>query len=73
MTWRSKKQPLVERSNAETEYRGMAFRVCELLWLRNLLLELGTDSQEIMKLYCDNHFNYRDCSQSSSTRLNKTC
>ena len=32
----------------------MAFGVCELLWLRNLLNELGVDSQEAMKLYCDN-------------------
>ncbi|KAL5583224.1 hypothetical protein UlMin_015666 [Ulmus minor] len=32
----------------------MAFGVCELLWLRNLLIELGVDSQEAMKLYCDN-------------------
>ncbi|KAL5564490.1 hypothetical protein UlMin_027654 [Ulmus minor] len=54
VTWRSKKQPVVARSSAEADYRGMAFGVCELLWLRNLLIELGVDSQEAMKLYCDN-------------------
>ena len=54
VTWRSKKQLVVARSNAEAEYMGMAFGVCELLWLRNLLMELGVDSQEAMKLYCDN-------------------
>ncbi|KAL5540403.1 hypothetical protein UlMin_042426 [Ulmus minor] len=54
VTWRSKKQPVVARSSAEAEYRGMAFGICELLWLRNLLIELGVDSQEAMKLYCDN-------------------
>lgn len=54
VTWRSKKQPVVARSSAEAEYRGMAFGVCELLWLRNLLMDLGVDSQDAMKLYCDN-------------------
>ncbi|KAL5559549.1 hypothetical protein UlMin_035760 [Ulmus minor] len=54
VTWRSKKQPVVARFTAEAEYRGMTFGVCELLWLRNLLIELGVDSQEALKLYCDN-------------------
>ena len=40
-TWRSKKQKVVARSSAEAEYRGMAHGVCELLWLRNLLHDLG--------------------------------
>ena len=54
VTWRSKKQLVIARSSAKAEYMGMPFRVCELLWLRNLLIELGVDSQEAMKLYCDN-------------------
>ncbi|XP_021815544.1 uncharacterized protein LOC110758063 [Prunus avium] len=36
-TWRSKKQNVVSRSNAEAEYRRMAHGVCELLWIRRLL------------------------------------
>ena len=32
----------------------MAFGVCELLWLKNLLKDLGVHSQETMMLYCDN-------------------
>ena len=54
MTWKSKKQPVVARSSAEAEYRGMALGVCELLWLRNILRDLGIKPQETMKLYCDN-------------------
>lgn len=34
---RSKKQPVVARSSVDAEYRSMAFKVCELLWWRNLL------------------------------------
>ena len=54
VTWRSKKQPVVARSSAEAEYRGMAFGVCELLWLKNLLRDLGVNSKDTMNLYCDN-------------------
>ncbi|CAL8141056.1 unnamed protein product [Prunus armeniaca] len=54
VTWRSKKQKVVSRSNAEAEYRGMAQGVCELLWLRRLLRDLGFGPLKPMDLYCDN-------------------
>ena len=41
VTWKNKKQKVVTRSSAEAEYRGMAHRVCELLWIRTLLFDLG--------------------------------
>ena len=41
VTWRSKKQKVVARSSAEAEFRGMAKGLCELLWLRRLLMEIG--------------------------------
>ncbi|CAL8085203.1 unnamed protein product [Prunus armeniaca] len=54
VTWRSKKQKVVSRSSAEAKYRGMAQGVCELLWLRRLLRDLGFRPQKSMDLYCDN-------------------
>ena len=54
ITWRSKKQKVVARSSAEAEYRGMAHGVCELLWIRNVLKELGFKLQKPMDLHCDN-------------------
>ncbi|KAM2020888.1 hypothetical protein ACFX16_042974 [Malus domestica] len=54
VTWRSKKQNVVARSTAEAEYRGMAHGICELLWLRILLTEIGFKPRETMLLYCDN-------------------
>jgi hypothetical protein len=54
VSWRSKKQNVVSRSSAEAEYRGMAHEVCELLWIRNLLGELGFKPNHAMQLNCDN-------------------
>jgi len=54
VTWRSKKQPVVARSSAEAEFKGMARGVCELLWIKNVLSDLGFNQNETMSLYCDN-------------------
>ena len=37
MFWKRKKQDVVARSSAETEYRVMTLATCELIWLRHLL------------------------------------
>jgi hypothetical protein len=54
VTWRSKKQGVVARSTAEAELRAMAHGVCEVLWLKILLLELGLFQSKPLMLYCDN-------------------
>jgi hypothetical protein len=54
VTWRSKKQSVVARSTAEAEFRAMAHGICEILWLKILLLELGLFQTRPMILYCDN-------------------
>jgi hypothetical protein len=54
VTRRSKKQSVIARSSAEAEFRTMAQGVCETLWLKILLTELGFDSKDSMRLYCDN-------------------
>ena len=40
VSWRSKKQNVVARSSAETEFRAMAVGVCELLWVKIILEDL---------------------------------
>lgn len=35
-------------------YQGMAHGVCELLWLRYLLRDLGFKLKQTIELYCDN-------------------
>ena len=48
------KQRVVSRLSAESEYRAMANVTCELVWIIDLLIELGFASQCLMRLYYDN-------------------
>ena len=52
--WHSKKQSIVAKSNAEAEFKTMAHGICEMLWLKAILKELGVHSKDPIKLYCDN-------------------
>jgi Reverse transcriptase (RNA-dependent DNA polymerase) len=54
VTWKSKKQNVVSLSSAESEFRGMVKAICELLWIRKFLTELGFEPKSEMKLFCDN-------------------
>ena len=54
VTWRSKKQNVVARSSAESEFRAMALGICELLWLKIILCDLKVEWEAPMRLYCDN-------------------
>ena len=53
-TWRSKKQPVVARSSTEAEFKAIAQGICELLWIKIILINLGITLKEPMRLYCDN-------------------
>lgn len=54
VTWSSKKQAVVVWSSAKAEFQSMTHGVCELLWLKILLAELGFPVAALMSLYCDN-------------------
>ena len=54
ISWRSKKQTVVARSNTEAEYRALTATTAELIWLRWLLQDLGVDCSIATKLHCDN-------------------
>ncbi|XP_038688701.1 uncharacterized protein LOC119987869 [Tripterygium wilfordii] len=51
---RSKKQAIVARSSVEVEYRVMAQGVCEVLWLKGIMCDLGIIEDGPSQLYCDN-------------------
>ena len=54
VTWRSKKQKVVALSSAEAKFWGMVKGICELLWLKKLLAEVGVAPSFEMNLFCDN-------------------
>ena len=54
VTWRNKKQKIITVSSAKAEFRGISKGVCELLWLKSLLSEIGYTPSNEMNLYCDN-------------------
>ena len=53
MTWMSKKKD-VSHLSAEVEYRVMTRPACEMVWLKNLLMELDFRQSELMPMHCDN-------------------
>lgn len=54
VTWRNKKQSVIDRSSAKAEYRAMASTTCELIWLKSLFSDLGFYNNQPMFLVYDN-------------------
>ena len=53
ITWRSKKQAVVSRSSAESEYRALALGICEGMWIQRLLRELKVETRDSIKMFSD--------------------
>ncbi|GKC66044.1 ribonuclease H-like domain-containing protein [Tanacetum coccineum] len=54
VTWKSKKQSTLSRYSAESEYRSMASATCKVIWLSNLLGDMGVKNLLPVVMYCDN-------------------
>ncbi|CAM8984340.1 unnamed protein product [Rhodiola kirilowii] len=54
VSWRTKKQAIVSRSSAESEYRAMAAVCTEVVWLLILFTEMHASISTPISLYCDN-------------------
>lgn len=66
--WKSKRQPILARSSSEAKYQANAHRMCEILWLRILLYEVGIMHKGPMVLH------YRSTSvQNSATKVFHEC
>ncbi|XP_060673917.1 uncharacterized mitochondrial protein AtMg00810-like [Ziziphus jujuba] len=50
---RSKKQSVVSRSSAKSEYRALALSICEGMWLQRLLRELGAITENTTRMPSD--------------------
>lgn len=53
MTWRSKKQGVAARSNAEAEFKATTQDICEGLWVHRVLVELLVKIELSLKLDSD--------------------
>ena len=53
ISWKSKKQQVVSRSSAESEYRSMATVTSEVVWLITLLKTFDLNHSQLALLYCD--------------------
>ncbi|KAH9687366.1 retrovirus-related pol polyprotein from transposon RE1 [Citrus sinensis] len=54
VSWSSKKQQIVSKSTAESEYRALALAVSEVLWISYVLKELKMPPLQVPVLHCDN-------------------
>ena len=55
MSWSFKKQNIVSKSSAESEYRALALVTSEVLWITYLLEELKVSLHKPPVLHCDNN------------------
>ncbi|CAM8878685.1 unnamed protein product [Rhodiola kirilowii] len=54
VSWKTRKQAVVSRSSAESEYRSMAAACSEIAWLIRLLADMNVPITDPVPLYCDN-------------------
>ncbi|KAK5835274.1 hypothetical protein PVK06_010961 [Gossypium arboreum] len=54
ITWCSKKQNVVSRSSYEVEYRSLANFLSELLWVKQLINEIGLSNCPPPMIWCNN-------------------
>lgn len=54
ISWSSKKQTTIARSSTESEYRAVAHTTAEIMWLQQLLQEIGVVSSIKPIIWCDN-------------------
>ena len=54
VSWKSKKQNVVSRSSVESKHQAMTQSVCEIMWIRQLLMEVGIETSLPAKLWCGN-------------------
>ena len=53
VTWRNKKQSVVSRSSAESEYCALALGICEGIWLQRFIRELRVEAKKAVRMVSD--------------------
>ena len=47
-------QSVISQSSTESKHRVMAQSICEIMWIRQLLMEVAIKTSVPAKLWCDN-------------------
>jgi hypothetical protein len=55
VTWRSKKQLVVSRSSIEVEFRALSQGICDGIWFKRVLHEIGALNLVLIKVLYDNN------------------
>jgi hypothetical protein len=53
ISWKSQKQSVTAKSSAEAEYVALSAALCELFYLRQMLIKLGFDQSNPITIYED--------------------
>jgi histone deacetylase 1/2 len=68
--WQTKKQPVVSLSSCEAEYRALTDFSCELLWIRQLIVEIGLDDSLVPTIV---HEDNQGCIAVANFDANEAC
>ncbi|GKB76200.1 hypothetical protein Tco_0943095 [Tanacetum coccineum] len=53
VSWKSKKQSVLAKSSAESEYRAMSNVACEIIWVLKILTDLKVEYTILVEMFCD--------------------
>lgn len=53
VSWKSKKQSVVSRSSAKSEYHALTNTICEVMWMKYMLEKLSFQVNTPLKIFCD--------------------
>ncbi|GJR23450.1 ribonuclease H-like domain-containing protein [Tanacetum coccineum] len=81
VSWKSKKQSVLAKSSAETEYRAMSSVACEIIWILKLLIGLKVDYSILVDMFCDSSaampanpvFSLRGCIEKDEVLFGAKC
>ena len=54
ISWKSKKSCVVSRYSTKSKYRAMAQSVYDIMWIHQLLMDVGIETSIPVNLWCDN-------------------
>ena len=54
ITWSSRKQKVVAKSSTEAEYRALSSAATDLVWIQNILTEIGVNLSQTPVIWSNN-------------------